>query len=125
MEVDYDDRSEIMDQLYRRTIVHHSQDIVVQPTFRHDCMYTSQLAPILVPTISSSSHPQHNDNEGMEADNDDGSLIMGELYRSTRVRHSQDLVPHSGDSHHNGNRMDMGILPDFDPAYIYDSQSTS
>ena len=125
IEVDYDDRSEIMDALYRRTIVHHSQDLVVQPILRHDCMYTLQSAPILAPTISSSSHLQQNDNEKMEADNDDGSLNMGELYRSTRVRHSQDLVPHSGDSHHNGNRMDsnLGLLPGFDPANISDSQS--
>ena len=121
------DRSEIMDALYRRTIVHHSQDLVVQPTLRRDCMYTLQSASILAPTISSSSHLQQNDNEKMEADNDDGSLIMGAPYRNTRIRHSQDLVPHSGASHHNGNRMDsnLGLLPGFDPAYISDSQSTN
>ena len=45
---------------------------------------------------------------------------------SKRIHHSQDLVPHSGDSYHNGSRMDsnLGLLPDTDPANISDSQST-
>jgi DNA repair photolyase len=49
---------------------------------------------------------------------------MAELYHSTLVHHSQNLVPHSGDSSHNGNQMDsnLGLLPGSDPANISDSQ---
>jgi DNA repair photolyase len=49
---------------------------------------------------------------------------MAELYHSTLVHHSQNLVPHSGDSSHNGNQMDsnLGLLPGSDHANISDSQ---
>jgi hypothetical protein len=70
---DYDDRSEVMRDLYLKTMISPSQDLMLHsnnsthlpPTLRQDNMNTS---PTLLPTAPFPSHLQHNFEEEMEID---------------------------------------------------------
>ena len=112
---DYDARSEVMRELDLKTMISPSQDLRLnsnntphlQPTLRHDCMYTSHSVPILVPTVPTPSRLQHNDEDEMETDHDDRSQVMDELSCNTLVHRSLDHpVLHFNNSSQNDKSME-------------------
>ena len=120
---DYDHRSEVMRDLYLKTMISPSQDLMLHsnnsthlpPNLNH---VSSHLAPISVPNgtipfdfdcsqydsqelvadyddnVHILSHLQHIDEEDMVEEYDDESQMRDELSSNTPLHHSQHLVSH-------------------------------